>query len=187
MVDEDDKLHGSIFVLLKKYVENTYSYDFWTKRKDEAGIGHAEYVLTEKYQTSEIFKILHSISLSTGTSVHELQEKFGEHLVPDLLSVYGKYVDPNWKTYDLIKHTESIMHKAVRMENQDANPPILNISTVSEKLMIIDYYSRRCMASLAIGIIKGIAKYYNENNVVSVKTTTGPDDERVQIRIEFLL
>ena len=55
------------------------------------------------------------------------------------------------------------MHKAVRKEENKANPPTLHISRVSDKLLIIDYYSKRRMASLAIGIIKGIAKFYNES------------------------
>jgi hypothetical protein len=185
MVDEDDKMHGSIFVLLQKFIVSTYSHSFWVQRKKDAGIPSTRYTVGDRYPTNEIFKLLQAISMATGASHHELQEKFGEHLVPDLLSIYGKYIDPNWKTYNLIRHTESIMHKAVRMENQDANPPILNISPVSNKLIIIDYYSKRRMASLAIGIIKGIAKYYNEKKDISVKTATGMDDERVQIRIEF--
>lgn len=185
MVDENDKMHGSIFILLQKFIESNYSHDFWVQRKKEAGIPYTEFTMEKTYPTNEIFKLLQAISLSTGDSHHKLQEKFGEHLVPDLLSMYWKYVDPNWKTYDLLRHTESIMHKAVRMESKNANPPVLNVSSVSGKLIIIDYYSKRCMASLAIGIIKGIAKYYKEKNEVLVKTTTGLDDERVQIRVEF--
>ena len=42
------------------------------------------------------------------------------------------------------------------------------------------------MASLAVGIIKGIAKYYNESSKVKIVPTTNPNDERVQIRVEFL-
>lgn len=185
MVDEDDKMHGSIFVLLRKFVASTFSPDFWAQRIDDAGIQNAEYIMTKRYPTNDIFKLLQSISIATGMSHHELQEKFGQYLVPDLLTVYGKYVDPSWKSYDLLKHTESMMHAAVRIENEKANPPILNISPVSDNLLIIDYHSKRRMASLAIGIIKGIAKYYNEEKVISVKSATGLNDERVQIRVEF--
>ena len=41
------------------------------------------------------------------------------------------------------------------------------------------------MASLAVGIIKGIAKYYNESEKVKVIPATDLNDERVQIRVEF--
>lgn len=185
MIDEDDKMHGLIFVLLKKYIESTYSKEFWIKRKKDAGIAQKKYSMEKSYPTNEIFKILQSISVTTGVSHHELLEKFGTFLVSDLLAVYGNYVNENWKSYDLLRHTETIMHKAVRTENKGASPPILNVSAVSDKLIIIDYNSRRRMASLAIGIIKGIAKIYNEEDKTTVKSTTGLDDERVQIRVEF--
>ncbi len=40
-------------------------------------------------------------------------------------------------------------------------------------------------AWLAIGIIKGIAKYYNESEKVIVIPKTNPNEDRVQIRVEF--
>ena len=78
------------------------------------------------------------------------------------------------------------MHGAVRRLNSTANPPILNVSQVNDKLLIVDYHSRRKMASLAIGIIRGIAEYYGESQSVKIISMTDPDDERVQIRLEFL-
>ena len=46
--------------------------------------------------------------------------------------------------------------------------------------------SKRRMSGVAVGIIKGIAKYYNESDIVSVKRLTAPDEERVQIQVDFL-
>jgi hypothetical protein len=85
----------------------------------------------------------------------------------------------------MLENTELVMHKAVRMEENQAAPPFLNVSRVHDNLIIIDYYSKRKLASLAIGIIKGIAKFYDETEKVHVVPMTNPNDERVQIRIEF--
>ncbi len=83
------------------------------------------------------------------------------------------------------ENTELVMHKAVRKEENKANPPVLNVSRVHDNLLIIDYYSKRRLACLAIGIIRGIIKFYNETDKVTVIPNTNPADERVQIRIEF--
>lgn len=77
------------------------------------------------------------------------------------------------------------MHRAVRKEENKASPPTLNVSRVNDKLLIIDYYSKRRMASLAIGMIKGIAKFYNESEKLQITLNAESDDERVQIRVEF--
>jgi hypothetical protein len=73
----------------------------------------------------------------------------------------------------------------VRKQENQADPPVLLVTRVHDKLLTIDYYSKRRMASLAIGIINGIAKYYNEADKVKVICQSDPNDERVQLRIEF--
>ncbi len=114
------------------------------------------------------------------------QEQFGEYLVPDLFKLYADFLRPEWKTFDVLLYTETIMHGAVRKLNSAASPPVLNVTKVNNKLLIIDYYSKRRMGALAIGIIKGIAKYFNESDLVFITSTTDPDAERVQIRVEFV-
>ncbi|MCD6019534.1 MAG: hypothetical protein K0S53_2655 [Bacteroidetes bacterium] len=178
------ELHGSMFSLLKKFVTHTYSEDMWHQLTNEAHTT-GNFETTKSYPMSDILAIIKSASHHTGLSVIEIEEKFGEYLVPDLFKMYGSYLNPSWKTFDVLLNTERVMHGAVRHLNSAAHPPILNVSQVNEHLLIIDYYSKRKLASLAVGIIKGIADYYKEKESIAVKPTTEPDAERVQIRVEF--
>lgn len=180
-----DKMHGSIFVFLKRYVESNYDYSTWLKLLESAKISRKSYEMHEMYPTQEIYDIVLKASEMTGASPYNLQEKFGEFLVPDLLLIYKKYINPAWKTYEMILHTEGAMHSAVKKEDGRTRPPVLFVSKVGEKVLYVDYYSKRRMAGVAIGIIKGIAKYYNESDQVKVIPLSKPEDERVQIRIEF--
>jgi hypothetical protein len=184
-MQEEIRVHGSIFFLLKKFANNNFSPDAWEKLNEEAGTSHVEFELTKNYPIHFISAIIDAASNSTGLSTNELKERFGEYLVQDLFKLYADYLKPQWKTFEVLENTELVMHGAVRRLNSTANPPILNVSTVTEKLIIIDYYSKRKMGGLAVGIIKGIAKYYNEHDTVQVRSTTDPEDERVQIRVEF--
>ncbi len=115
----------------------------------------------------------------------KLKEQFGEYLVPGLLTLFKSHINPGWKTFEMLENTEFVMHRAVRKEENKASPPTLNVSRVNDKLLIIDYYSKRRMASLAIGMIKGIAKFYNESEKLQITLNAESDDERVQIRVEF--
>lgn len=76
------------------------------------------------------------------------------------------------------------MHGAVR-KGSTATPPALNVTQVSDHLLFIDYYTKRKMGGLAIGIIKGIAKYFNESKQVHVLSMTNPNEEWVQLKVEF--
>ena len=85
----------------------------------------------------------------------------------------------------MLLHAEQKMHGAVRSQDNRTNPPRLSVNKVSPKLLIIDYHSKRRMASVGIGIVKGIASYFNEADQVKVTPTTSPEAERVQLRVEF--
>jgi hypothetical protein len=184
--EKEDRMHGSIFVLLKRFIEHSYDYSTWVKLVEAAGIEQASYQMSEMYPTRELFGMVHAASQLSGTSSYEFMEQFGEFLVPDLLLVYKKYMRPEWRTYDLLLNTENAMHGAVRTEDSRADPPRLLVTKKGSKQLLVDYYSKRRMAGVAMGIIKGIARYYNESDLVQVTCMTAREEERVQIRVDFL-
>lgn len=183
---KNDHMHGSMFVLLRRFVENAYDFSTWIKLVEAAGIKHAYYQMHEVYPTQEMYDIVHKASEFTGIPVHELLEQFGEFLVSDLLLVYNRYIDPSWRTYDMLLNTEAAMHAAVKREDNKANPPMLLVTKKGSKQLIVDYHSQRRMAGVAVGIIKGIAGYFHEKDLVEVTLLTPIDMERVQIRVDFL-
>lgn len=182
----EDRMHGSIFVLLKRFVENLYDYSTWVKLLQESGIDRSAYQMHEMYPTSELFAIVHKASEITGVPAYDLMEQYGQFLVPDLMLIYGKYLNPDWRTYNMLLNTEEAMHGAVRKEDNRTTPPKLLVTKKGSKQLIVDYHSKRRMAGVAVGIIKGIATYFNESDIVEVTRLTPADEERVQIRVEFL-
>ena len=107
-------MHGSIFVLLKRFIEKEYDYSTWLKLTEEAGVERPPYEMSEMYPTRELFAIVNTASQAIDVPVNTLMERFGEFLVPDLLLIYKKYVRPEWRTYEMLLNTEVAMHGAVR-------------------------------------------------------------------------
>ncbi len=184
-MNTDNTIHGSMLVLLQQFVTANLGNTKWVKIHDEAGIDYIAYDRHINYPIAVFEALTRFAANEMNISTDAAKELFGRQLVPALLAIYGNHVNPEWKTYQLLQNTELVMHKAVRKQEHNANPPILNVSAVHDKLIIIDYYSKRKMACLAIGIIKGVAAYYNELESIQIIPTTNPDDERVQIRVEF--
>jgi hypothetical protein len=178
-------MHGTMFVLLRRFIESKYNYSMWIKIRESAGITHSPYELDVMYPTIELLDLLNEASRHSGEAVHVIMEKYGKALVPDLILVYHKYINPNWRTYDMILLAESHMHSVVKKEDNKKNPPMLHITKKGDKQLIIDYFSKRRMASVAVGIINGIAKHFDECDLVRVKLVTPAHEERVQIRVYF--
>ncbi|RIJ41868.1 heme NO-binding domain-containing protein [Pontibacter oryzae] len=181
-----DQMHGSIFVFLKRFVESTYDFSTWIRLSEETGVNRTTYQMHEMYPVEELNTIIKAISETSGKGAHEVLEAFGTFLVPDLLLIFKKYIDPNWGTFEMIQNTETALHGAVRLQDNRTNPPRLNVTRVNKNLLVVDYYSKRRMASIAIGIIKGIAQHFNEIDCYKIWPLTDLDSERVQLRIERL-
>jgi hypothetical protein len=181
---EEIQIHGSMFFLLSEFIVNNYGNTTWTELTKKAG-AVLPYDLHKNYPASEMFLIIRAGADHAKLTENTITEKFGEYLVPGLLTLYRSHIRPEWKTFEMLLNTELVMHKAVRKQENEANPPVLSVSRVHDKLLVIDYYSKRKMASLAIGIIKGIAKFYNESDQIEVVPMSDQNDERVQLRIEF--
>ena len=183
-MSENLHLHGSMFYLLSEFITDKYGSATWLKLTHDAGI-NPTFDIHTNYPVSEMVALIKLVAEHANLTESTIKEHFGEHLVPSLLSFYKSHINPEWKTFGMLENTELVMHKAVRKQENDASPPVLNVSRVHDKLLIIDYYSKRRMASLAVGIIRGIAKFYNESEKINIIPMSNPDDERVQIRIEF--
>ena len=182
---EELTLHGSIVVLLKKFIDHSLPAGSWGQLLAKTHLGHYSFELTKAYHFESIMSIIKAASETTGLSAEQLIERFGEYMVPHLFQWYRHYLQPEWKTYEILLKTEDVMHGAVRKLNSTAHPPVINVSKISDELLIINYLSKRKMSSLTVGIINGIAKYYGEQQRVMVEPMTNSDSENVQIKVHF--
>lgn len=178
------RVHGSLFFLLRKFVSKIHSPQHWVGILDELGFRDREYEITQSYPMVEFDRIVDLAGKKSLKNRHELLEEFGQMIVPDLFSLYKDYLNPSWRTLQVLENTEQVMHGAVRRLNSTAYPPVLDVSRISPTVVLIDYYSKRRMGSLALGIIRGIAGFYNEQDAIAADLITAPEDFHVQIKVE---
>ena len=176
-------MHGSILILLKRYVQSQYDHSTWVKLVELSGLESADFDHKTVYPDEHVYSLVGQAAEMTGLSAGELHEKFGEYLVPDLMYMYQKLIQPGWKTLDMIEHTEGTMHKQVRHEHEKNAPPVLDVTRVGPNELYIDYVSKRRMGGLAVGIVRGLAVYFDEADRIDVMPTTSEDGERVRIHV----
>jgi hypothetical protein len=176
-------MHGTILTLLKRYVQTQYDHSTWVKLMELSGLDKVEFNHKTVYPDEHIYALVGHAAEMTGLSAGELHEKFGEYLVPDLMYMYQKLLRPEWKTLDMLEHTELTMHKQVRREHAENSPPVLDVSRLGLNELMIDYVSPRRMGGLAVGIVRGVAAYYDEADRIDVMPTTSEDGERVRIHV----
>lgn len=176
-------MHGTILTLLKRYVQTQYDHSTWVKLMELSGLEQVEFNHKTVYPDEHIYALVGHAAEMTGLSAGELHEKFGEYLVPDLMYMYQKLLKPEWKTLDMLENTELTMHNKVREEHSENSPPVLEVSRLGPNELMIDYVSPRRMGGLAVGIVRGLAVYYDEADIIDVMPTTSEDGERVRIHV----
>ena len=175
-------MHGIIHAELKEYVETNHGKDAWRAILQKAGLPNKIYMSISTYEDAEAVAIVKAASSLTGVPPLEILEDFGEFIAPDLLGMYKSLIDPSWKSADLFLHTEETIHTVVRRKNPGAAPPNLKFKRVGPNELHFHYDSPRQMSAVAKGIMKGVAKHYNETiHIQERKNTDGSVEMRIRI------
>lgn len=176
-------MHGTILTLLKRYVQTQYDHSTWVKLVEATGLESGDFSHKEVYPDEHVYALVGHAAAMTGIPAGELHEKFGEYLVPDLMYMYQKYVNPEWRTLEMLENTEHAMHDRVRLQHTENAPPVLSTTRLNANEVLINYVSARRMGGLAVGIVRGLAAYFDEADRIDVMPTMSEDGEHVQIHV----
>ncbi len=173
-------MHGIIFKEMQRYVSKRFGLPAWYALLKGVALEQQLYLPTQQYPDAEITALVAGVAVLSGDTVPATLEAFGEFLVPNLLQVYGSMIQPQWRTLDLLEHTENTMHRVVRFVDQSAHPPRLLCTRTGPDEVVLHYASARNMSSLGVGIVRGFARHYGER--VSITHAPLPD-QPAQCRI----
>ncbi len=162
-------MHGRIFWELRAYTEAAYGTQSWSKLLKIAGVEEKVY-LGKAYPDVEMVALIGAAATVAGKSVPELLEGFGEFLSPHLLTLYRHLIKREWRTLELIEHAERVGHSTVRQREPGTAPPFLHVKRLGPEKVILIYSSPRKLCALAVGMIKGLGKHFDEE--VSVQHST---------------
>jgi predicted hydrocarbon binding protein len=160
-------MHGTMFVHLRKYTEETFGEAAWGQILEAAGLGPRIYLPIRSYPDEEMAAIVGAASGATGLNAHHLLEQFGEYVAPHLLAMYRHLLKPAWRTIDVLLHVEETAHRAVRLEQHGAAPPYLAATRTGEHEAELDYTSSRRLCFVAKGIIRGLSTHFGEHVTIS--------------------
>ena len=155
-------MHGLIHLELKKFVEERFGAKAWDELTRRTGLASEIYTPLRSYPDEQMLALVGEAVTMTGFSASSLLEEFGEALVPTYLSIYGNLVKPEWRTLEVIEHTEETIHRVVRMRHPGAEPPRLRAERTTPNEVVLTYDSPRKLCAVARGIVKGVAKQFGE-------------------------
>ena len=119
-------MHGLIFFYIRKFAE-TLARGSGVSSTSRSGVTTAttRHLPSGVYPDGEAVELIQSLADQVGRPLAEVLERFGRFLAPHLVKIAGQNVEPDWRTLDLIEHTESIIHAMIRTTNPGTAPPVL--------------------------------------------------------------
>ena len=160
-------MHGMIFSELQSYAEDKLGPGSWNAVLKRAGLEQSVYFPIQEYPDCEASALIAAVSTATRRNLSLVLEDFGEFIAPTLMKLHGHLLLPEWKTIDVIDHTEGTIHSVVRMKDPAAAPPHLTTKRLGQDEVLLVYTSPRKMCALAVGISRGLAKHFEETIVAN--------------------
>lgn len=153
-------MHGVVFSELKEFVETEHGEEQWQSVVESAETSTNSYLAISTYPDDDLVALLEAAETATGQSQETILNSFGRFAAPGLLQKYDTFLDNDWGVLDVLEHTEDAMHKAVRLKEDDAEPPELDCQRASEDEVLIEYTSELQLCKFGEGLINGIVDEY---------------------------
>ncbi|WP_461534652.1 heme NO-binding domain-containing protein [Spongorhabdus nitratireducens] len=168
-------MKGVVFTEFLEMVESQFSYEvvdaILEKVKPESG---GSYTTLGTYDHHEIVNMVVALSEETGTVAGDLIHAFGMHLFARFSQIHNSFFDGLESTFDFLERVEDYIHVEVAKLYPDAELPTLATERPEPGTLTVHYYSRRPFADLALGLIDGCIKHFDEKITVSRKDLSEP-------------
>jgi predicted hydrocarbon binding protein len=166
LLPEGQAMNGVIFNEIEKFGRHQLGDEAWQQLVTSAELPRNVYVPITDYPDAELATLVSALSVATGKPPAMLLGAFGEFLAPDLIRMAQHFIEPNWKTIELVANTEGAIHSVYRGSKTNTHPPELECHKLSEHEVVVIYRSSRKMCPLAKGIVRGMAKHFGETVVI---------------------
>jgi hypothetical protein len=175
-------MKGIVFTEFLVLVENEFGLEVVQQIIDECELDtEGIYTSVGTYSHKDMFKMVGKLSEIKGIPVPELLVVFGEYFFTTLKDKYPVFVEkPN--LFNFLNSIDEYIHPEVLKLYPDAELPRFDTEIKSDIEMILNYISSRKMSDLAIGLIKGAAKYFKEDvGVVKIREENGGESVMLKV------
>jgi len=125
-----------------------------------------EYTAVGNYDHVEMLTLVKTLSDITDVSAPDLVQAYGRHLFGRFHAKYPEFFVGVTCAFDFLKGIEDRIHVEVRKLYPHAELPNFHYEEPSDVELILNYSSIRPFAKLALGLIQGCVKYYDENVLI---------------------
>jgi hypothetical protein len=157
-------MKGIVFTEFLEMVEEKFSPEMADRMIIESGLeSGGAYTAVGTYSHEEMLAMVTRLSDMTSVPVTDLVTAFGEYLLVRFTRLYPNFFEGIENTFDFLESIENHVHVEVRKLYPDAELPNFTVERPDSETLIMTYHSKRPFAPLALGLINGTARYFEED------------------------
>jgi hypothetical protein len=163
-------MHGSICVILKKFIEQNFGPPTW---REILRLSGQESLVLSPIQTYPDDVVLRLVSMTCEVLDIDLDSaltEVGKFAAPELIRFAKGMLHPDWKSFEVLANVESLIHRTIRVTSPGAEPASIQAFELSANQMQVIYSSQRGLCSLAHGILQGLGGVFEEEISVTKDT-----------------
>jgi len=145
------------------------------------------YTAVGTYDHKELLMMVSYLHKQTGIDVNLLIEGFGESLFASLANKYSAFFVGIDDAFTFIKQIEDVIHVEVRKLYPDAELPSFSYTQPKPTVLILDYRSSRCFAGLAVGLMKGCFRHFDEEITIDGEDLGDPKGSYVRFTLRSVM
>ncbi|MBU1167625.1 heme NO-binding domain-containing protein [Patescibacteria group bacterium] len=156
-------MKGVIVDCVHNMVVDKYGQEKWDTILEEAGIEKGEVLLvTDDIEDQKVMRLFQGIGKNLQMDFDQIAEVFGDYWINSYTSKnYPMYYRGINSTKDFLLNMDKV-HQAATKSIPNAKPPRFDYNWKQDNVLAMHYKSERGLIDLMIGVIKGVAKYYQE-------------------------
>jgi len=161
--NKEGEMYGLINKAIKSLVETKYGESKWEELKLHAGIKVDFFISIEQYPDEITYKLAASAPDVFGISADEFLEEVGQYWILYVRQQeYRALFDIAGDNFIEFMENLNNLHSRVNVIMPNIKPPSFKITNKKSNSAMLHYYSERDgLSALAIGLIKGLANYFN--------------------------
>ena len=155
-------MHGSICVIVQKFVETNFGVDSWLQILTQAGVPELRFSPIQHYPDEAVMQVIRATCEHLKIEEDVALTSVGKFAAKELLRFAKHMLHPEWRTFEVLNNLESLIHRTVRLGNPGAEPADIQCHQISDSQIQVIYSSRRGLCALASGILSGMGEVFSQ-------------------------
>ncbi|MCG8469264.1 MAG: heme NO-binding domain-containing protein [Gemmatimonadetes bacterium] len=174
-------MKGIVFTEFIEMVEDVFGPDTADEIIDGCDLPNGgAYTAVGTYDSRELLALVTALGKATSTSVPDLVQAYGKHLLTRFVVSYPDFFEGVESTFDFLESVETHIHVEARKLYPDAEPPRFTCERDGDHTLSMVYESTRPFADLAEGLMLGCFEHFDEDVTIEREDLRVDEGSRVR-------